>query len=289
MDRKTCIVCLLEKELSSFPLVSKDKKYRRNKCYTCTSRSRKPNPLKRSIFNKKYYELNRKTLQEKAKVRMKLSRATKGEEFKLRMKEYRHNNIERIRTNKREWNIKNDVNRKDREKRYIIKNEVISHYSGGSNSCDKCGVNDLDMLCLDHVNNDGNVHRKKVGKSIYHWAKKHGYPQIFQVLCWNCNFLKSRKSTISKNQISDLKMKEVTFSHYSPSLMCEICKQNDIRLLSLDHIDGGGKLHRKSLNISGGSAGFYRWIRHNGYPAGFRVLCLNCNCKLGIMNHRRDI
>ena len=42
----------------------------------------------------------------------------------------------------------------------------------------------------------------------------------------------------------------------------------------------GGEKERRS--ITGGSAGFYRWIHKNNYPIGYRVLCLNCNCKLGL-------
>lgn len=50
------------------------------------------------------------------------------------------------------------------------------------------------MLALDHTNNDGASHRKKIGVTngvfIYEWAKKNNYPKIFQVLCWNHNIKK---------------------------------------------------------------------------------------------------
>lgn len=47
--------------------------------------------------------------------------------------------------------------------------------------------------------------------------------------------------------------------------------------------DGGGNAHRQALFPSrhngraGGGPYFYRWLRLNGYPSGFQVLCANCN------------
>jgi hypothetical protein len=50
-------------------------------------------------------------------------------------------------------------------------------------------------LQLDHVNNDGNEHRKEVGSAggdrLYLWLRNHGYPPIMQVLCANCNYAKA--------------------------------------------------------------------------------------------------
>jgi hypothetical protein len=51
----------------------------------------------------------------------------------------------------------------------------------------------------------------------------------------------------------------------------------DIRLLTIDHIHGGGAKHRKSINIKGGHS-FYRWLKRNNFPKNkFQVLCYNCN------------
>jgi hypothetical protein len=87
--------------------------------------------------------------------------------------------------------------------------EVIGHYSNGKPSCACCGETIPDFLTIDHVNEDGAAHRKKVAKdgkrrkstgwkppgngvgvSIYRWLKKNGYPPGFQVLCMSCNFAK---------------------------------------------------------------------------------------------------
>lgn len=54
---------------------------------------------------------------------------------------------------------------------------------------------------------------------------------------------------------------------------CSCCGENCFEFLVIDHIDGGGGEHRKEI----GHSGLYAWLKRNGYPAGFRVLCHNCN------------
>lgn len=73
-----------------------------------------------------------------------------------------------------------------------LKREVIDAYGG---KCKRCGERDIDVLTLDHVNEDGALHRSKNIKvdgwaGIRRWAKKMGYPKSIQCLCFNCNIKK---------------------------------------------------------------------------------------------------
>ncbi|WP_333743836.1 hypothetical protein [Streptomyces ardesiacus] len=54
---------------------------------------------------------------------------------------------------------------------------------------------------------------------------------------------------------------------------CVCCNEGTLLFLSLDHVDGGGRKHRQET----GGGGFYSWLRRHNYPAGFRILCHNCN------------
>ena len=64
-------------------------------------------------------------------------------------------------------------------------------------------------------------------------------------------------------------------THYGQGLcQCVQCGFDDIRALSLDHIDGKGSEHRKSVKKSGQS--FYRMLKKQGYPVGYQTLCMNC-------------
>ncbi len=66
-------------------------------------------------------------------------------------------------------------------------------------------------------------------------------------------------------------------SHYGDKCVC--CGETIFEFLSIDHINGGGSKHRKELKLQG--TNFYRWLRDNNYPSGYRVLCYNCNLSLG--------
>lgn len=73
-----------------------------------------------------------------------------------------------------------------------LKVEVLTHYSPNQKlncSWEGCTTTDIDMLSLDHINNDGAQHRKLMsnagGKNTYQWVKKHNYPEGFQTLCMN--------------------------------------------------------------------------------------------------------
>ena len=66
--------------------------------------------------------------------------------------------------------------------------DVIKGYGG---KCACCGENKMEFLTLDHINNDGAEHRRKTGirtgGQTWAYARREGYPSIFQLLCWNCN------------------------------------------------------------------------------------------------------
>ena len=75
----------------------------------------------------------------------------------------------------------------------MVRKEVILYYSGGKAACAKCSHSDIRVLTIDHIDDDGSQHRKKLGaSSIYAWLKKNNFPSGFQVLCHNCNWLKER-------------------------------------------------------------------------------------------------
>ncbi len=70
--------------------------------------------------------------------------------------------------------------------------EVFAHYSGGKARCAHCENDDIRVLQLDHVNNDGAEHRKQLGRGkVLPWIKANGFPPGFQVLCANCHAIKT--------------------------------------------------------------------------------------------------
>ncbi|MCW3996288.1 MAG: hypothetical protein NWE98_09125 [Candidatus Bathyarchaeota archaeon] len=86
------------------------------------------------------------------------------------------------------------VNQRSQEWTKRIKKEVITAYGG---KCVCCGETSLGFLTIDHINNDGSIHRRKMGrrdwggKILYQWLRKQNYPTGFQVMCFNCNLGRS--------------------------------------------------------------------------------------------------
>lgn len=70
-----------------------------------------------------------------------------------------------------------------------LKDECFAAYGGYKCVC--CGEEVKTFLTLDHINNDGNKHRKEIGIrggiGIYTWLRRNNFPEGFQVLCFNCN------------------------------------------------------------------------------------------------------
>lgn len=63
---------------------------------------------------------------------------------------------------------------------------------GGRCTCRGCTESNPRFLTLDHVNNDGNKHRRSLKTSnMYAWAASNGFPPILQLHCWNCNMGKA--------------------------------------------------------------------------------------------------
>ena len=57
-------------------------------------------------------------------------------------------------------------------------------------------------------------------------------------------------------------------------LACVRCGFNDIRALSIDHIEGGG--NRARVGRLKDTRTFYRWLQQENYPGGYQTLCMNC-------------
>jgi len=120
-------------------------------------------------------------------------------------------------------------------------------------------------------------------------AKKYGV-HVMTINYWANDVLKEKAKAAKRKWTAKNKdyMKEYhrkanqalkmeVLSHYSSTLECACCGERHIEFLSMDHIGGGGAKHRKEIGLGK----LYHWLKKNNYPAGFRVLCMNCNHAYG--------
>lgn len=97
----------------------------------------------------------------------------------------------RCRDNSSKWYINRGKQKKIKE-RQELKLKIFDHYG---NKCNCCGEDIFEFLTIDHINNDGADHRRKLtgdkirnGSSfVYKWIVQNNFPSSVQLLCWNCN------------------------------------------------------------------------------------------------------
>ena len=192
--------------------------------------------------------------------------------------------------------------------RHDIKHEAFSHYSAsGDIKCARCGFDDTRALTLYGVKGDAKQEEQEAvhgGWNLYDWLKKHNWPKGYRLLCENCVFIESGRGSLYP-------LKAETFVRYAPleneqirytcpkcrfvilvphtvkcpkcatpllgQVQCVRCKFSDIRALSLDHVEGGGRKHMEALGVKKASE-FYQWLKDHHYPQKPRlqVLCMNC-------------
>lgn len=81
-----------------------------------------------------------------------------------------------------------------RQHKRKLKEEVLLHYGNGKLACANCGFRDIRALTIDHIRNNGAEERQRLGNMLgsrfYYWLRRSNYPQGYQVLCMNCQFIK---------------------------------------------------------------------------------------------------
>lgn len=138
--------------------------------------------------------------------------------------------------------------------------------TSGGKACSRCGVwKPYSEFSADRKRPDGKQYTCKSCYRSYHKEQR-------------AKHRAEGKLTYSQKNYRRLRME--VMSHYAggaPSCAC--CGEATFEFLSIDHVDGGGAEHRRNLAAQGTI--LYRWIKREGFPPGFRVLCHNCNQALG--------
>lgn len=58
---------------------------------------------------------------------------------------------------------------------------------------------------------------------------------------------------------------------------CACCGESQAGFLAIDHVNNDGAQHRRETKYGNLPV----WLRQNGYPSGFQILCHNCNLAKG--------
>ncbi len=166
---------------------------------------------------------------------------------------------------------------------------LIEYANGDIPCCARCGTTVYEFLTYEHINGGGDRERREKGRrDNYHITQEVQRGERRKdvgILCMNCNHLarlESLKGTQSTSPHAVVQRRVAKKLHIEVLTglcgglpYCACCGITDIRLLSVEHLEGGG---RKHLTQCGGNHAVYRAIRREGYPRDkYAVLCHNCN------------
>lgn len=124
------------------------------------------------------------------------------------------------------------------------------------------------------------------------WASNH----VKEVMIKNKIWQKANPTKAAEHQssyYSRLRL-EVLQKYGGDKPRCACCGEDHVEFLAIDHINGGGNKHRRSINKTKSGKmrhSVYSWLRQNRYPDGFRILCHNCNMATSsnkICPHQRE-
>lgn len=99
------------------------------------------------------------------------------------------------------WYQGSPTQAKDKVRRDENREAVIKHYGG---RCVCCNEDEPCFLAIDHIDGDGNTHRKQIkkyGSGFFKWLVDNDFPTGFQVLCHNCNVGKHLNGGICPHQV----------------------------------------------------------------------------------------
>jgi len=179
-------------------------------------------------LKKKHYYICKKCNDEHAKKWQQNNR----DRYNQLMKKWRQNNRDRCNQRAKIWqqNNKDRHNQLANESNHRLINEVIDAYGG---KCACCGETRKEYLSIDHIDGNGNKHRRKIGvkdsMGLYRWLRRNNYPEGFQVLCFNCNMGKGNFSVCPHNREIfekefEAKLKESYHARWAWALRLEVIK-----------------------------------------------------------------
>ncbi len=163
--------------------------------------------------------------------------------------------------------------------------------------CRKCGTprpRSAEFFPIDKRGKDGLMAQCRRCRSEYQKARRQlpemkEYHRVASAQWYENN----REQVNGHRRISEKELemayKNAIFLAYGGKCYC--CGEDDIRFLTIDHINNDGKQHREEVGVG---RTMTRWIIRNGFPDNIRLACYGCNMARahagnnGICPHEQD-
>lgn len=152
----------------------------------------------RSEYSKRYYQENKKRIEERRKAHM----LANPEKWVARYRAYAEKNKEKLRKYRQEYYQKNRDkiiekgrkwsrgNKKRKHENYMSWRDRFLNMYGRRCSC--CGETIVEFLTIEHIQGRNDHRAKRSSYKDYRDAIQEYQPDIYEVLCMNCNHAKGR-------------------------------------------------------------------------------------------------
>jgi hypothetical protein len=97
--------------------------------------------------------------------------------------------------------------------------------------------------------------------------------QIEAAKVWNANNPEGFKRSTKKQYH---RLREEAMAAYG-GYVCACCGEDEPIFMTIDHVENDQCERAKEFGRSHTGLFLYTWLKKNGYPQGFQVLCHNCN------------
>lgn len=180
---------------------------------------------------------------------------------------------------RKRWNEKLAVDPEFRSKRIVRGRVAYGHKKAKSkcHSCE-CEADDGQVYCEKHrkarAMHEAEFRASLPPKLCRICGKEQ--PKPGRLICDSCASPERRREYVKQ---WNREQKRIAFEHYG-GVRCACCGETNPGFLTMDHIAEDGAVHRKKIfaHTKDGRGRIYNWLKKNGYPIGFQVLCFNCNC-----------
>jgi len=262
-----------------------DKKYywdHREECLAASKVYRQTHKEKFQEYEKQYYKENK----EKKIARGKKYYWENKPKCQQKAIEYREEHYEELCENKRNYYYTHDGREKARAGLWKLKKPIFDTLGY---SCAFCEEKNVNVLTIDHKNNDGAKDRRgRDCNAPFRDLRDAGYPEDkikekYQILCCNCNFSKNRRVYLDlpEEQLNRFQKRFKTlwkkaFEFFGP---CP-CGCDNLKFLSIDHKNNNGAEKRRN----GEKKGVALLVKFNqlDWPESlkeeYQLSCFNCNC-----------
>ena len=116
--------------------------------------------------------------------------------------------------------------------------------------------------------------------------KLHHAVRYQRIKCLGCGIWLKRSATLgycslnlackaAKQSLRREQLKQEVVDAYGGKCAC--CGETRLYFLTLDHVLGGGGKERIETKRTSSTTMFY-YVRREGYPKRYQILCFNCNC-----------